>query len=202
MQDSKYVRIPAEDPAEKIKYFLDAGDGCSWLHPTDAISEKQFETSFKNYFVQYHDEIFNLARTTEPTIDGKSKPFTDGYRGMDDQGFEGVIIVDGSFCRNIDDEIETEDTQELFSHKEDNEDIVICDKCLKVFDVNEGFGFLVTHMKFHKRIDETQETDALFTPKSDSEDSVNCKKCNSEFLISEGFDLMIQHMKSHKRAKN
>ncbi len=203
LQDSKYIRIPAEDPAEKIKYFLDSGDGCTWLHPTDAIQEKQFETSFKNYFVQYHDEIFELAKTTESTIDGKSKPFTNGYRGMDDQGFEGVIIKDGSFYRNIEDEIETEETQDLFSHKEDNEDFVICDKCGKEFDViNGGFGFLVEHMKYHKGIDETKETDALFSPKEDSEDVLNCKKCNSEFLVSEGFDLMVQHMKSHKETRN
>ncbi len=106
LQESKYIRIPDENPAEKIQYFLESASGCTWENPTDIIQERQFETSFKNWFSQYHDEIIQFAKNTESTIDGKKKPFNDGYRGMDDQGFEGVIINDGSFYRNIQDELE------------------------------------------------------------------------------------------------
>ena len=105
LQESKYIRIPEEDPAQKIESFLDSAKGCSWEYPQDEIQKKQFETSFKNWFSQFADEIIKFAKSTESTIDGKKKPFTDGYRGMDDQGFEGVIIQDESFYRNIEDEL-------------------------------------------------------------------------------------------------
>lgn len=105
LQESKYIRILSEDPTQKIKSFLDSAKGCSWEYPQDIIQKRQFETSFKNWFSQFDDEIIQFAKSTESTIDGKKKPFTDGYRGMDDQGFEGVIIKDGSFYRNIEDEL-------------------------------------------------------------------------------------------------
>ncbi len=105
LQDSKYIRIPEEDPAHKIKYFLDSANQCSWEYPSDIIQERQFETSFKNWFSQFDDEIIEFAKNTEPTIDGMKKPFNHGYRGMDDQGFEGIIVKDGSFYRNIEDEL-------------------------------------------------------------------------------------------------
>lgn len=105
LQDSKYIRIPEENPSEKIQYFLESASGCTWENPTDKIQERQFETSFKNWFSQFADEIIKFAKNTEPTMDGMKKPFNDGYRGMDDQGFEGVIIKDGSFYRNIQDEL-------------------------------------------------------------------------------------------------
>ncbi len=105
LQVSKYIRIPEENPQEKIESFLDSAKGCSWEYPQDEIQERQFETNFKNYFSQFADEIIKFAKSTESTIDGKKKPFTEGYRGMDDQGFEGVIIQDESFYRNIEDEL-------------------------------------------------------------------------------------------------
>jgi len=105
LQDSKYIRIPEEDPAQKIQYFLESAKGCTWENPIDIIQERQFETSFKNWFSQFAEEIIKFAKSTEPTIDGMKKPFNDGYRGMDDQGFEGVIVKDGSFYRNIEDEL-------------------------------------------------------------------------------------------------
>lgn len=105
LQESKYIRIPQEDPAQKIEFFLDSAKGCTWENPSDIIQERQFETSFKNWFSQFAEEIIKFAKSTESTIDGKKKPFNDGYRGMDDQGFEGVIIQDGSFYRNIQDEL-------------------------------------------------------------------------------------------------
>ena len=105
LQESKYIRIPEENPAQKIESFLDSARGCTWEYPTDKIQERQFETSFKNWFSQFNEEIIQFAKNTESTIDGKKKPFNDGYRGMDDQGFEGVIIKDGSFYRNIQDEL-------------------------------------------------------------------------------------------------
>ncbi len=105
LQESKYIRIPEENPAQKIESFLSSARGCAWEYPTDSIEERKFETSFKNWFSQFADEIIKFAKNTEPAIDGKKKPFNDGYRGMDDQGFEGVIIKDGSFYRNIEDEL-------------------------------------------------------------------------------------------------
>jgi len=105
LQNSKYIRIPEENPAEIIESFLSSADECSWENPSDAVQERQFETSFKNYFSQFAEEMIQFAKSTESTIDGKTKPFNDGYRGMDDQGFEGVIVKDGSFYRNIEDEL-------------------------------------------------------------------------------------------------
>ena len=53
LQDSKYIRTPDEDPAQKIEYFLKSADQCRWEYPRDKIQERQFETSFKNWFSQY-----------------------------------------------------------------------------------------------------------------------------------------------------
>ena len=105
LQESKYIRILEENPNEKIQYFLDSAKGCTWEYPSTKIQERQFETSLKGWFSQFYQELIEFAKSTESTIDDKTKPFNDGYRGMDDQGFEGVIIKDGSFYRNIQDEL-------------------------------------------------------------------------------------------------
>ncbi len=105
LQESNYIRIPEENPAQKIESFLDSARGCAWEYPRDSVEERKFETSFKNWFLQFADEIIKFAKNTESTIDGMKKPFNGGYHGMDDQGFEGVIIKDGSFYRNIQDEL-------------------------------------------------------------------------------------------------
>jgi len=106
LQNSNYIRIPEEDPSESIKYFLESADQCSWEYPSDKIQERQFETSFKNWFSQFADEMIELAKNNPATMDDKSPPFTDiGLHTMDDQGFEGQIMSDGSYSRIIEDEL-------------------------------------------------------------------------------------------------
>lgn len=102
LQQSKYIRIPEEDPAQKIEAFLDSSQECTWEYPSDKIQERQFETSFKNWFSQFEEEMIQLAKNNPPTMEGKGGPFTDiGLHTMDDQGFEGQIMDDGSYLRNI-----------------------------------------------------------------------------------------------------
>jgi len=106
LQDSKYIRTPDENPSESIEYFLKSASECSWEYPSDKIQERQFETSFKNYFSQFAGEIIELAKNNPPTMEGKSGPFDDiGRHTMDDQGFEGQIMSDGSYWRIIEAEL-------------------------------------------------------------------------------------------------
>lgn len=106
LQDSKYIRIPDENPSEKIEYFLKSADQCTWENPIGSIEERQFETSFKNWFSQYEEENIQLAKNNPPTMDGQSAPFDHiGLHTMDDQGFEGQIMSDGSYWRIIDSEL-------------------------------------------------------------------------------------------------
>jgi len=106
LQDSKYIRTPDENPSESIEYFLKSAQGCTWEYPIGLIEERQFETSFKNYFSQFAEEMIQLAKNNPPTMDGQSAPFTDiGLHTMDDQGFEGQIMSDGSYWRIIEDEL-------------------------------------------------------------------------------------------------
>lgn len=106
LQESKYIRIPSEDPAQKIEAFLSSADLCTWEYPIGSIEERQFETSFKNYFSQYEEENILLAKNNPPTMDGKNGPFDNiGLHTMDDQGFEGQIMSDGSYWRIIDSEL-------------------------------------------------------------------------------------------------
>jgi len=106
LQDSKYIRIPEEDPAQIIESFLKSADQCSWEYPQGEIQERQFETSFKNWFSQFGEEMIQLAKNNPATMDGQSAPFSDiGLHTMDDQGFEGQIMSDGSYWRIIEDEL-------------------------------------------------------------------------------------------------
>ena len=103
LQDSNFVKIPKEEPDEILKYFLDAIKDCSWEYPSDKIQERQFETNVKTCFSQYHDELFQLAKDNQPTINGFVQPFKNiGLHTMDDQGFEGQIMSDGRYFRTID----------------------------------------------------------------------------------------------------
>lgn len=107
LQDSKYIRIPQEDLPEIISYFLKAIDGCSWEYPKDAVQEKQFETNVKSCFSQFHNELFQFAKDNPATRGGESPPFKEvGLHTMDDQGFEGQIMSDGTYVRTIDGETE------------------------------------------------------------------------------------------------
>ena len=105
LQDSIYVRTPDEDPASKIEAFLESAIDCSWEYATDSISKRQFETSFKGWFGQFRKELVTFAKNTPPTMDGKPEPFLDriGFHTMDDQGFEGQIMNDGSYIRLVED---------------------------------------------------------------------------------------------------
>ena len=106
LQESKYVRVPDENPAEAIEIFIKTGDGCPWLYPSHKIEERQFETNIKNFFTQYESELIEFAKNTPATIDGQSPPFTDIHRHtMDDQGFEGQIMSDGTYLRIIEGEL-------------------------------------------------------------------------------------------------
>ena len=105
LQDSEYIRIPEENPSEIIEYFLKSADGCSWINPADPIQERQFETSLKNWFSQYSDELIEFAKQTPATINELTAPFKNvGLHTMDDQGFEGQIMSDGTYWRIIEGE--------------------------------------------------------------------------------------------------
>ena len=107
LQDSKFIRIPEEDPGEFIPIFLDTIKGIAWEYPKDAIQEKQFETNVKTCFSQFHAELFQFAKDNPATINGETFPFKDiGLHTMDDQGFEGQIMSDGTFFRTIESETE------------------------------------------------------------------------------------------------
>lgn len=106
LQESKYIRIPTEDPAQIIESFLDSANQCSWEYPNDPIQERQFETSFKNWFSQFANEMIEFAKNNLATIYGKYAPFTSiGLHTMDDQGFEGQIMSDGSYSRIIENDL-------------------------------------------------------------------------------------------------
>lgn len=105
LQNSNFILSPEDDPRTKVDEFLKSIDGCTWENPIDKIQERQFETSLKSCFVQYADELIKFAKENPPTFDGE--PSNDSQRGlhtMDDQGFEGQVIGDGSFYRWIKDE--------------------------------------------------------------------------------------------------
>jgi hypothetical protein len=104
LQDSNYIRVPEENPAEKIESFLDSADGCPWKEPETETELRQFETSFKGWFKQFESELVDLSLNSERIIDGEKAPFTSiGLHTMDDYGFEGQILSDGSYWRIADD---------------------------------------------------------------------------------------------------
>jgi len=107
LKESEYFyakRYPVEyEPA--IKQFLESAEGCPWLDPSDPVEERQFETSLKGWFPFFYDELIKYAKSTKPIIYGKNAPFIKiGLHTMDDQGFEGQILGDGSYHRWIEDE--------------------------------------------------------------------------------------------------
>lgn len=108
LQKSSYIRNPQENPADSFDYFQRACFDCPWFDPSDGHEERMFETNVKNYFDQYHDEILQYAKDTPPTMDGKKEPFMDdiGLHTMDDQGFEGQVLNDGSYYRWVRDMVE------------------------------------------------------------------------------------------------
>ena len=109
LQDSKYIRVPEENPAESIDWFLKASVGCPWQTPENEIEERMFETNFKNYFKQYSDEILDFAENNPPTFDhsyGKMTKENINLHTMDDQGFEGQVMSDLSYYRWINDSVE------------------------------------------------------------------------------------------------
>jgi len=120
LQDSKFVRV--EGFEESIDAFLKASDSCSWEYPKDKIQERQFETSLKNYFEQFWEELKELAQNNPPTFDGKPEPFMDdiNLHTMDDQGFEGQVLSDGSYYRWINDSIDDEKMRP-YKNKSDSE---------------------------------------------------------------------------------
>lgn len=107
LQNSKFIRIPEEDPTEIIPIFLDAIKGCAWEYPKNSIQEKQFETNVKTCFSQFHEELFQFAKDNQATINEQTFPFKEiGLHTMDDQGFEGQIMSDGTYFRTIESETE------------------------------------------------------------------------------------------------
>ena len=90
---------------EKVDAFLDAIDGCTWEDPKGKVEERQFETSLKGYFKEFEKELILFHLQNPPTMNGKKGPYKNHRMtvSMDDQGFEGQIMDDGSFYRWIND---------------------------------------------------------------------------------------------------
>lgn len=91
LQDSKYIRVPDEDPAQKFQAFQEACKDCTWYNPTDEDEKQMFETNVKNYFKQYLKEMILFAKTQKPTFYDNERLIEDLHT-MDNQGFEGQVM--------------------------------------------------------------------------------------------------------------
>ena len=89
---------------EKVENFLEGIEGCTWEYAETKRQKRQFETSLKTWFSEFDKELVLYHMTNPPIINGKGPPFkSGGLHTMDDQGFEGQIMSDGSFYRWIND---------------------------------------------------------------------------------------------------
>ena len=94
----------SEDHKVSLESWLSAIDCCTWEFAKDKIQKRQFETSLKCYFKEFDTELVKFHRENPPTFEGKPKGhITVGLHTMDDQGFEGQCMSDGTFYRWIKD---------------------------------------------------------------------------------------------------
>jgi len=102
---SKSGFVPSsDDEIARLNSFLDGIEGCTWENADTPKHKRQFETSLKGHFEKFDLELIGYHKLYPPTMFGKSKPFKSvGLHTMDDQGFEGQILCDGSFYRWIND---------------------------------------------------------------------------------------------------
>lgn len=103
LKDSEKILNVSSNISEKIRYFLESIDGCAWIDRSDPVQIRQFETCLKTWFKEFEEELLSLAKNNKPQINGKYAPFLNniGFHTMDDFGFEGQIMGDGSFYRWI-----------------------------------------------------------------------------------------------------
>lgn len=97
--------VPSTDEEfVSLNAFLDGIKGCTWENADTPTHKRQFETSLKGHFKRFDQELIQLHKLYPPTRFGKPEPFKEiGLHSMDDQGFEGQILNDGSFYRWIKD---------------------------------------------------------------------------------------------------
>jgi len=98
---SKTFDLPlSEDRLILLNNFLDGIEGCPWSSHETKRDKRMFETSLKTWFPEFEKELVQYHLTNSTTINGKSGPFKSiNLHTMDDQGFEGQIMDDGSFYR-------------------------------------------------------------------------------------------------------
>ena len=104
LKDSAKIDMASKEVDETIEVFLASIDGCTWADHEDDREKRQFETSLKGHFEEFNREMYKYHKENPSTIFGKTRPFEDvNLHTMDDQGFEGQILANGSFYRWISD---------------------------------------------------------------------------------------------------
>jgi len=105
LSKSGKIKIPLTSLyKEKVENFLEGINGCTWEYTETKRHKRQFETSLKTWFPEFDKELIKFHFENPPIINGKGPPFkSGGLHTMDDQGFEGQIMSDGSFYRWIND---------------------------------------------------------------------------------------------------
>lgn len=100
LQDSNYIRVPEHET--KIESFVESSKDCVWYQCKDDIEKRQFETVLKTWFEQYTAELIEFAEKNPPTFEGREKDLDHiNLHTMDDQGFEGQVMCEREYIRNI-----------------------------------------------------------------------------------------------------
>lgn len=103
LSKSEKIKLPLnKENNDRLDSFLDGIEGVVWENPANKTEKRQFETSLKSWFKEFNKELMKFHLENPPTFNGKKAPFKSiNLHTMDDQGFEGQIMGDGSFYRWI-----------------------------------------------------------------------------------------------------
>ncbi len=100
LQDSNYIRDPQHE--SKIANFLDQVHDCQFEFPETDIEKRQFETILKTWFVQFTAELIEFANENPATFHNREAEFDFvDFHTIDDQGFNGQMMGNGYFLRNM-----------------------------------------------------------------------------------------------------
>ena len=140
LQESNFVKYMEDDG--KVQQFLESIEECTWENPTNKIEERQFETSLKGWFKQYIAELIEFAKNNPSTFEGRENDLKHvGLHTMDDQGFEGQVMSDGSFWRIINDSIESQAQLRCDFADIDEDSILTCTEQAKM----HALGFVMDY---------------------------------------------------------
>lgn len=105
LSKSEKIKLPLnKENNDRLESFLDGIAGVVWEDPANKTEKRQFETSLKGWFKEFESELMKFHLEHPPTFNKKQGPFKSiNLHTMDDQGFEGQIMGDGSFYRWIND---------------------------------------------------------------------------------------------------